>query len=63
MEQIRKNHKLIDLFCELVSIPSPSLKEEKVINKILSIFRENNIQAKQDEYGNVKAFIDRKSVV
>ena len=57
MEQIRKNHKLIDLFCELVSIPSPSLKEEKVINKILSIFKENNIQAKQDEYGNVKAFI------
>ena len=33
MDTIRKQHKLIDLFCELVTIPSPSLKEEKVIDK------------------------------
>ena len=55
METIRKKHKLIDLFCELVEIPSPSLREEKVAHKILSIFKENNIEASTDEYGNIKA--------
>ncbi|MGM9993961.1 MAG: M20/M25/M40 family metallo-hydrolase [Candidatus Avigastranaerophilus sp.] len=57
MNNIRKKHELIDLFCTLVQIPSPSLKEEKVINKILEIFKENNIEAKKDEYGNVHAFV------
>ena len=54
MENIRKN-KLIDLFCELALIPSPSLKEEKVIEKILEIFKENNIDAKTDDYRNISA--------
>jgi di/tripeptidase len=57
METIRKENKLIDLFCELVKIPSPSLKEEKVVEKILTIFKENNIEASLDDYGNVKAKI------
>ena len=57
MENIKKQHKLIDLFCELVSIPSPSLREEKVAQKILAIFKENNIEATTDEYGNIKAKI------
>ncbi len=58
METIRNEHKLIDLFCELATIPSPSLKEEKVAQKILSIFKENNIYATTDEYGNIKAKIN-----
>lgn len=62
MDTIRNEHKLIDLFCELTLIPSPSLKEEKVIEKILSIFKENNIEAKTDEYGNVKAKIPATDV-
>lgn len=57
MDNIRKEHKLIDLFCTLAQIPSPSLKEEKVIEKILSIFAENGIEAQKDEYGNIKAKI------
>ena len=57
MNNIRKEHKLIDLFCTLAQIPSPSLKEEKVIEKILSIFAENGIEAQKDNYGNVKAKI------
>ena len=57
MNNIRKEHKLIDLFCTLAQIPSPSLKEEKVIEKILSIFEENGIKASKDDYGNVKAKI------
>lgn len=55
MEKIRKENKLIDLFCTLAEIPSPSLKEEKVIEKILSIFKENNLEASTDNYGNIKA--------
>lgn len=54
MEKIREN-KLIDLFCELALIPSPSLKEEKVIEKILEKFKENNIDAKTDDYKNIIA--------
>ena len=57
MDNIRKKHKLIDIFCTLAQIPSPSLKEEKVIEKILSIFEENGIEAQKDEYGNIKAKI------
>lgn len=57
MENLRKNNKLIDLFCDLVSIPSPSLKEEEVSNKILDIFKENGIFAYKDDYGNVRAKI------
>jgi len=57
MKKIREEHKLIDLFCDLVSIPSPSLKEQKVTERILQIFQQNGIEAKTDEYGNVKAFI------
>lgn len=57
MDNLRKEHKLIDLFCELATIPSPSLKEDKVIEKILTIFKENNIEAKTDNYGNIRAFI------
>lgn len=57
MDNIRKEHKLIDLFCTLAQIPSPSLKEEKVTEKILSIFKENGIEAQKDNYGNVKAKI------
>lgn len=62
MDTIRKEFKLIDLFCELALIPSPSLKEEKVAEKILAIFKENNIEAKTDEYGNVKAKVPATDV-
>ncbi len=55
MDIVRKENKLVDLFCTLAQIPSPSLKEEKVIAKILEIFKENNIEASTDEYGNIKA--------
>lgn len=57
MKNLRKQNKLIDLFCELVLIPSPSLQEENVRNRILDIFKENGIVATIDTYGNVKAKI------
>ncbi len=58
MNNLRNKYKLIDIFCQLAEIPSPSLKEDKVINKILEIFKENNIRAEKDSYGNIKAKIE-----
>lgn len=54
IEQIRKEHELIDLFCTLAEIPSPSLHEENVANWIINYCNENNIPAKLDDYGNVR---------
>ena len=58
MENLRKQHKLIDLFCTLAQIPSPSLKEQKVTEKILTIFKENGITAWLDKYENVRAKVE-----
>jgi tripeptide aminopeptidase len=57
INELRNNYKLVDLFCTLAQIPSPSLKEENVSNKILEIFKENGIDAHKDDYGNVRAFV------
>lgn len=53
LEQLRKENEVLDIFCNLVSIPSPSLKEEKVIEWILNFCKENGINARKDNYGNV----------
>lgn len=53
LEQLRKENEVLDIFCNLVSIPSPSLKEEKVIEWILKFCETNNIPARKDAYGNV----------
>ena len=42
IENIRKEHELIDLFCTLAEIPSPSLKEENVANWIIDYCNKNN---------------------
>lgn len=53
LNQLRKENEVLDIFCNLVSIPSPSLKEEKVIEWILNFCKENNILGRTDAYGNV----------
>lgn len=53
LEQLRKENEVLDIFCNLVSIPSPSLKEEKVIEWILNFCGTNGIEARKDNYGNV----------
>ncbi len=53
LNQLRKENEVLDIFCNLVTIPSPSLKEEKVIEWILSFCADNNISARTDAYGNV----------
>ena len=53
LENLRKANEVLDIFCNLVSIPSPSLKEEKVSSWILDFCNKNGIFAKLDDYGNV----------
>ena len=53
LNQLRKENEVLDIFCNLVTIPSPSLKEEKVIEWILNFCGVNNINARTDAYGNV----------
>lgn len=53
LENLRKENEVLDIFCNLVSIPSPSLKEDNVINWILHFCEENGINGKRDNYGNI----------
>lgn len=53
LENLKRENEVLDIFCNLVSIPSPSLKEEKVIEWILSFCEGNGIEARKDDYGNV----------
>jgi di/tripeptidase len=57
LEELTKSYNLINLFVELCKIPSPSLKEDKVSQRILKIFKENSIEADYDSYKNVIARI------
>ncbi len=54
IQTLRKENELIDLFCTLAEIPSPSLHEEKVSAYIKEYCDKNNIPCRLDEYGNVR---------
>ena len=58
INEIRKNYELIDLFCNLAQIPSPSLKEENVAKWIKNYCDKNNIPCRFDDYGNVLIHIE-----
>lgn len=53
LDDLRKENEVLDIFCNLVTIPSPSLKEDKVIDWILKFCVSNNIAGRTDDYGNV----------
>lgn len=53
IEKIRKEHELIDLFCNLAEVPSPSMYEEKVAQWIKDYCDKNKINCKLDDFGNV----------
>lgn len=53
ISELRKENELINLFCNLAEIPSPSLKEEKVIEWIAAYCKENNLKCEPDDYHNV----------
>ncbi len=57
LEDLRKENDVLDIFCNLVTIPSPSLKEDKVIDWILDFCAKNGINAKKDNYGNIYIYV------
>lgn len=57
IEELKSKYKLIKLFVELCEIPSPSLKEEKLSQRIMEIFKDNSILAEYDDFGNIIAKI------
>jgi len=57
LEELRKKYSLIELFVILCEIPSPSLDERQVSEKIMSILTQNNICAEYDAYENIIARI------
>lgn len=57
LEDLRKENDVLDIFCNLVTIPSPSLKEDKVIDWILDFCAKNGINGKKDNYGNIYIYV------
>ncbi len=53
IEELRKEEELVDLFCSLAQIPSPSRKEEKVLDWICDYCEQNNLECEQDDYKNI----------
>lgn len=53
LDNLRKQNEVLDIFCELAQIPSPSLKEEKVVDWIQQFCQNNSINFRKDDYGNV----------
>lgn len=53
INELKKQSELLEIFCDLVQIPSPSLSEEKVIEWIGNFSKSNNIIFKLDDYKNV----------
>ena len=53
LSNLRKENELVDLFCSMAEVPSPSLKEEKVINWICNYCKENDLDCEQDDFKNI----------
>ena len=53
LKELRQNNELVDLFCTLAEIPSPSLKEEKVIDWICQYCEQNNMECEKDDFNNI----------
>lgn len=57
IQELRKQNTLIDLFCTLAEIPSPSMGENDVATEIIATLKSNGIEVHQDDYANVIARI------
>ena len=53
IENIRKEHELVDLFCSLAEVPSPSMHEEKIAEWIKNYCDNEGIDCKFDDFKNV----------
>lgn len=57
IQELRNEQELIDIFCSLAEIPSPSFHEEKVVIKIQEFCQQNDISCKPDTYGNLYIYV------
>lgn len=57
IQELRQQNTLIDLFCTLAEIPSPSMGENDVATEIIATLKSNGIDVFQDDYSNVIAKI------
>lgn len=57
LRDIRKKHRVIDLFVDLAEMPSPSFKEKALAETISEILSIHDIDSKFDSYGNIIAKI------
>lgn len=57
ISELRKESELLDIFCSLAEIPSPSLHEEKVIEWIKLFCKKNNLDCQPDSYGNIYIYV------
>ncbi len=53
IDKLRKESELVNLFCNLAQIPSPSRSEQKVIEWICRYCAENNLDCELDDYKNI----------
>jgi len=53
IEELRKQNELVNLFCNLAEIPSPSLHEEKVIDWICNYCKNEGLNCEKDDYNNI----------
>lgn len=56
-----KQNKLLDIFCNLAEIPSPSLAEDNVISWIEAFCKKNKINYELDEYKNIFIKIETRN--
>lgn len=53
INKLREENEVINLFCTLAEIPSPSMKEEKVIEWLQNYCKASNLNCQLDKYKNV----------
>lgn len=53
LAELRKNNELVDLFCTMAEIPSPSLQEENVIDWICDYCSVHGLACEKDDYNNI----------
>lgn len=53
LQELRRKNELLDIFCSLAEVPSPSLHEENVIKWITTFCQNNGINCELDDYNNV----------
>lgn len=53
LTELRKENELVDLFCSMAEVPSPSLKEEKMIDWVYNYCKSHNLQCELDDFKNI----------